>query len=180
MESAKVTQLFCSCQPTALACAFFSSTDASGSKVKAITPAFSLSSTSFFWASTAVTELLGSRDASMAPSTLSSLASIAVAILPMIKLQMQPVALRCRLIRSCALSRRFLALRLISCTKESCRSPRVGPLPVQRREQYRYIDAPQKRRKRTPKVAKESVQTEHGNRSSGYMKVEDGRRGELD
>lgn len=68
-------------QHTALAWALFSSGLASGSKVNAVTPASLLSSTILRSASAAETLLSGSREASMAPCCLSSLAACAVAIL---------------------------------------------------------------------------------------------------
>jgi hypothetical protein len=60
--------------------AAFSSGLASGSKVKAATPAFLLCSTTIRLASSAVTLLSGSRAASIAPCCLSSVASRSVAI----------------------------------------------------------------------------------------------------
>jgi hypothetical protein len=68
-------------QLTALACAAFSSGAALGSKVNAATPAFLLSSTIFFCASSGVTELLGSWAISTAACILISAAE---AILPRI------------------------------------------------------------------------------------------------
>lgn len=63
-----------------LACAFFSAGLASGSKVKAVTPALLDSSSIFFSASSAVTELSGSREASIAPCSFNSSAACSVAI----------------------------------------------------------------------------------------------------
>lgn len=66
---------------TSLAWALFCSGLASGSKVKAATPAALLSSSIFFWASSADTELSGFCAASMAPCCLSSAADCSVAML---------------------------------------------------------------------------------------------------
>lgn len=66
---------------TSLAWALFCSGLASGSKVKAATPAALLSSSIFFWASSADTELSGFCAASMAPCCLSSDAACSVAML---------------------------------------------------------------------------------------------------
>lgn len=66
---------------TSLAWALFCSGLASGSKVKAATPAALLSSSIFFWASSADTELSGFWAASMAPCCLSSDAACSVAML---------------------------------------------------------------------------------------------------
>lgn len=66
---------------TSLACALFCSGLASGSKVKAGTPAALLSSSIFFCASSADTELSGLRAASIAPCCLSSAAACSVAML---------------------------------------------------------------------------------------------------